>query len=347
MVQYNCPNRVYPIRICEKCPVRVPKGFVKRPIITHHSNRTLFYKNLVDTSINTERSLLMNISYVQTNVDPPIYEFDGDFEKFLLNVGVPLDHINNMKNKILQNTELLELLCDPKEDDPKVMNVPVNKIIGVRRAEPNKSVFDNIIKFNRCDNFSNTKMIGCLDFANKMTYEDLKKSYSKLYDPVQLAYITEIDKYYLNGEHNHTTMCALIFDAPLIRAEVKSYSLNSQKVDNYKSMLQFFKEFNIAGIEKEDFSNKIRIVFKENSQLFCINYGRINENDTFHNIMLQLREMLTTDKKAVKIYGILRFGLLKKIWYKFFLSNRQREYIDKPPYNEDFEYSDFMIFKKI
>lgn len=289
----------------------------------------------------------MNVSYVLVNNNPPIYEFEGDFEKFLLEVGVSSEHIYKMKNKIMQDIDLLYYKCDDATSEPKIMSVPVNKIIGVRRAIPDVSVFENIRKIYRATSFSNSKMEDCLNYANMMSYEDLKLSYSNLPDPVHIAHIIETDEYYLYGEHNHTTMCAIVFDAPFINAKVIDYHLNSKKVSNYKAMIDFYKEFNIDKIEKEVFSDYIRIVFNDNQQPFCINYGSVNVNSTFDDIIFQLREKLVTDKKSLKMYNILHFKWLQKIWYNLCLTPRQKCYIDKSPYNEDAKYIIFLPFTKI
>ena len=289
----------------------------------------------------------MNVSYVLVNDSPPIYEFKGDFEKFLLEVGVSSEHIYKMKNKILQDIDLLYYKCDNAVSEPKLMNVPVNKIIGVRRAIPDVSVFDNIRKIFRATSFSNSKMEDCLNYANRMSYEELKLSYSNLPDPVHIAHIIETDEYYLYGEHNHTTMCAIIFDAPFIRARVIDYHLNSKKVSNYKAMIDFYKEFNIDKIEKEAFDDYIRIVFTDNQQPYCIDYGSVDVNSTFDDIIFQLKEKLTTDKKALKIYNILHFERVKKLWYHLCLTPRQRGYIDKTVYKKEANYISFLPFTKI
>lgn len=290
----------------------------------------------------------MNTSYVLVSNNPTIYEFDGDLEKELLETGVSIEHINKMKEKIMQDTTILYYQCDDTSSSPKIMNVPVDKIIGVRRACPNISVFENMRRFNRETAFSNSRMSDCLEYANKMSYDELKKSYADIPDAVQLAHIVETDEYYLYGEHNHTTMCALIFDAPFIKAAVTDYHLNTAKVNNYNSMMKFYNEYNIVKIEKEILGNCIRIIFKESDQLYCINYGRIDENDTYYNIVMQLKDILNADMKQIKIYKMLHFKSFQKFWYNFSLTDRQKCFIDKPKYIKDSsKYCEYFLFTKI
>ena len=194
------------------------------------------------------------------NEEQKIYTFCGNLEKELLSIGVPIEHIEEMKKKNLKDVSLLNILCDRDLSSFEIKSVPVEKIVGVRRAFPNKSVFDNIKQFNEINGFDVRKMIDCLEYANKMQYKELLNSYSILPDPVDLVHIIDTDEYYLSDEHNHTTMCAMIFNAPFIKAKVYECHFNQKRIEKYHRTMNFYKEYDIAWIEKDANCN-IKIVF--------------------------------------------------------------------------------------
>jgi hypothetical protein len=277
------------------------------------------------------------------NEEQKIYTFCGDLEKELLSIGVPIEHIEEMKKKNLKDVSLLNILCDRDLSSFEIKSVPVEKIVGVRRAFPNKSVFDNIKQFNEINGFDVRKMIDCLEYANKMQYKELLNSYSILPDPVDLVHIIDTDEYYLSDEHNHTTMCAMIFNAPFIKAKVYECHFNQKRIEKYHRTMNFYKEYDIAWIEKDANCN-IKIVFNRNDNLYCFNYGYINIAKCFNDIVAEIEEKLISYNGAAYTYNKLPFSFLKKFYYWYSMTSKQKEYVTMPLYSENNYFNEFLIY---
>lgn len=286
----------------------------------------------------------MNVDYSIISENPKVYSFDGNLEEFLVNVGVSSEHITNMKLKLLKDTNLLGRLNDTDITSFDVKLVPVDKIIGIRRACPNITVFDNVAQFKGENGFNVTKMIKCLNFANKMSYDELKISYSTLPEPVELTHIVETDEYYLSDEHNHTTICAMIFNAPFIKAKVIESHPNHNKTKNYYHLLDFYKKYNIARIEK-NYKNSIRIVIEKDKQLYRLDYDKINITGYFEDIISEINEAIVLYNNAAKTYKKIPFSFLRKIYYNFFMTDFQRKHLEMPQYLESNEFHEFYLFE--
>lgn len=283
----------------------------------------------------------MDIHYNRISSDPLIYEFAGDLEHFLLDIGVQQSHIEKMKMKKMKKTDFLDR-CDCISDHSEVKIIPIDRIVGIRRALPDVSVFENVRKIDRKLSFSPDKMIGCLDYANKLSYSSLLQSYQMLPDPVGgVAHIIDVDEYYLLGEHNHTTICAMLFGAPFIKASIREYSINIQKNEKYERMMRFYQNMGIKKIER-NFYDQIRIVFSEDDN--CINYGMMKSNEGFDEILERLEESITANKKAIAIYNAIPFNILKRIYYNLFLTPIQKCHLEIQPYEASSDYMEFNIF---
>lgn len=272
-----------------------------------------------------------------------IYEIDGDFEGFLLNVGVSKEHINKMKTKKIKSMDFLDYVCESDDSCIQEELIPVDRIVGVRRAVPNKSVFENICKFNR-STFNNLKMERCLNFAKTMPYDDLKKSYVNNIEAIgRVAHIVETDEYYLIGEHNHTTMCAMIFDAPQIRAKVQEYHINMIKKQKYDEVLEFFQAYSIQDIEIKC-PNRIRVLFNDSDGLYYVEYKNIHIVENKNEILDLLSSKINSDKKRIALYKKIPLKILQNIFFRL-LSNQQKMMIEKNKYNDkDPEYRSFKLF---
>ena len=149
-----------------------------------------------------------------------VYFFTDDLTEYLLKYGINEEHINEMKNKILeQDRDVYQRFpsLDSSERD-YIDLVPLEKVIGTSRGTPGLSVFENVRVMNRGDR-EPSRFEDCLSFLEKMSLEELRKSYGELYYPVKMVYYVEDDVYFLSGDGNHRTLTAMLVGAKYIRAK--------------------------------------------------------------------------------------------------------------------------------
>ena len=123
-----------------------------------------------------------------------MYFFTDDLAEYLLKYGISEEHINEMKSKLLeQDRDVYQIFpsLDSSERD-YIDLVPLEKVIGTSRGTPGWSVFENVRKMNRGDR-EPYRFENCLSFLEKMSLEELRKSYEKLSSPVTMVYYVDDD----------------------------------------------------------------------------------------------------------------------------------------------------------
>ena len=228
------------------------------------------------------------------------YIFDGDLEQYLLNKGVEAEHINKMKEKKLQrdkeryyNSNYLK--TGKFERENKL--VPLSRVIGVSRGTVGKSVFENVrtMKDGEREPY---RFQSCFGFLNKMTLEELKESYKKVF-PVEMVYYKEEDEYYLTSDGNHRTLTAMLLGAKYINANVTPLYCDFEKRDKCLAVDKFYDDFNIIQINHSYIGVEIVFVDDEGCYVVCGFSDRIDEN--CHEYISKLSDEIRADIKLVKI----------------------------------------------
>lgn len=211
-----------------------------------------------------------------------MYYFDGDLAEYLVDYGVSKEQIENAKNRTMEHNR------DAYHNFPQsikskelgyVTLVPVDKIIGTKRATEGESVFDNVNQMKGDDRIPE-RFTGCFEYFKKMSLEELKKSYEELEttcEPVRMCHYVEEDAYFVtNG--NHRSLTAMLVGADKIRAKVTDAHLDEAKKEKYNCEKAFRTKYNIAaiyvqgvfyGIVFNDGDRKYRVTFfpaKERSE---------------------------------------------------------------------------------
>lgn len=251
------------------------------------------------------------------------YEFDGDFEKYLLDIGVSIQHIKKMKNKIMQPGRY-EYYNTISEGNKEL--VQLEKVIGTNRATVGKSVFENVRKMKRGDR-EPMRFITCFSFLEQMSFAELMVSYQTC-SPVHMTYFKEDDEYYLHNDGNHRTLTAMLLGAPYINAIVDIAECDTEKRGKFFAVKEFYKKYHIYLIKK--IGNRFDIIYidEKNNLYEVIGYTGRMENEDCYDLINKLTEEIESDKaelkKLEKYPKIIRKFILKKDKYY-----RIRQYIDK------------------
>lgn len=256
------------------------------------------------------------------------YIFDGDLEQYLLSKGVESGHIEKMKHKILQHDK--EVYYESKyletgKFERETMLVPLSKVIGTSRGTVGKSVFENVRTMSDGER-EPSRFQSCLSFLDKMTLEELRASYEKLYYPVEMEYYKEEDEYFLTSDGNHRTLTAMLLGAEFIKANVTTMYCNFVKRDKCLAVEKFYKDFDIIQINYA--YNGAEIVFADNDTHYVVSGfpRRINEN--CYEYINKLSDEIQKDMKAVKTWMKLP-KLIRDILGMFCSNKRIIQYIEK------------------
>ncbi|PTM52175.1 hypothetical protein [Desmospora activa] len=264
-------------------------------------------------------------------------------EEYLLRVGVPRQHLEQMRKEIIHAHSYYRHFYK-KEVEEKNVLVPVNKIRGLleSRGDPGYSWLDHI-----------TYRAGCLwrlenfkPWLEELGLETFRKSFADPGYSVELYYYDQEDAYYVGGDGNHRTTWAKIVNAPYISAWVTRKCFLPGHYENYKllrakkaELVQTVKEYGLHLREWRDgahisLTGQGSIWFHVTPQVF--DYGnqekvtaalhqyektlgflqelqelhkrvQILKQPKFRNFFLQLGKGWITDRERKRIYK----GLLK------------------------------------
>lgn len=226
------------------------------------------------------------------------YVYDGDFEQYLLNIGVDSRHIERMKEKKLQGNRDIYYNIDGYDSREEL--VPLEKVIGTSRGTIGDSVFENVRMMKYGDR-EPTRFYSCFSFLDRMSLEELKESYKKLYDPVQMIYYEEDDEYYLSNG-NHRTLTAMLIGARYIKAKVYSMHCDFDKKMKYIATKEFFDKYNIYKIIKGYFGT-YDIIFIENEKCYEVRgFGGKESKGDCYDIIRMLSYEIENDKNELKFW---------------------------------------------
>ncbi len=250
------------------------------------------------------------------------YVFDGEFEEYLLNLGVEAEHIKLMKEKTLQSDEKYEYYIEKRELSAERL-VPLSKVIGVGRGTVGKSVFDNVRIMNIGER-EPYKFKKCFDFLNHMSLEELKESYEYV-PPVYMTYFEDDDEYYL-ARGNHRTLIAMILGAKNIKAKVVPFYCDFDKRDKYLAVKKFYEDFNIVKINKT-YTDTYEIEFIEDNELFVVNGFKSYEKEECYSLIDRLSQEIQKDRKKLKLW--MKAPKKIKGILKLFYNERIEQYLNK------------------
>lgn len=245
-----------------------------------------------------------------------LYEFDGNFEDYLISIGVDKNHIKNMRNKIMQDSRG-EYHDYPDLNSPEcryIDLVPLNKVIGTSRSTVGQNVYDNITKIPKGSR-SPAKFIGCFEYFTEMSFEELKQSYSELYEPVDMVYYVDEDAYYLSNNGNHRTLTAMMVGAEYIKAKVTNAYLNPVKRRKCEYAEAFIKKYSIYRIL--EFGGTCDITFQdENGYYELCGYRAPEENEDTFSFINRLSETFDYEMqrtaKLMKLPSFIRNIILER-----------------------------------
>lgn len=230
-----------------------------------------------------------------------IYIFDGDLEQYLLDKGVEAEHINKMKEKKLQrdkeryyNSNYLK--TGKFERENKL--VPLSRVIGVSRGTVGKSVFENVRTMKDGER-EPCRFQSCFGFLNKMTLEELKESYKKIF-PVEMDYYKEEDEYYLTSDGNHRTLTAMLLGAEYINANVTPLYCDFKKRDKCLAVDKFYDDFNIIQIYHSYM--EVEIIFADDEGYYVVCGFPIRREESCYEYISKLSDEIRADIKLVKIW---------------------------------------------
>lgn len=221
------------------------------------------------------------------------HEFDGDFDQYLLDIGVSEEHISNMKDKILEGPRADYYGNYEHPDIGKTELVPLEKVIGTSRCSIGKSVYENVRRMGHSEREPH-RFIGCFNFLNSMILDDLKKSYETLPSPVDMVYYKDDDVYYVNNG-NHRTLTAMLLGASYIKAKVTIAHCDSAKKKRYFACQEFYKKYSIYKILTFNFY-EYHIVFFDNEMKYAVRgFEQLDSEESCFEVIARLSEEIDKD----------------------------------------------------
>ena len=255
--------------------------------------------------------------------------FNGDFDKFLLDIGVEHEHIEKMKTKVLQeNKDDYYNFKSLYEDDSEMRLVPLNKVIGTSRGTIGESVYENVRRMKRGER-ETSRFKGCFSFLQNMSLDELKKSYQNLgnFDPVCMDFYLDDDQYYLTTG-NHRTLTAMLLGAPYIRARVRTGKCDYEMKEKVIRTKQLFQKYSIAHIYPKNHGH-YEIEFVKEGKCYRVDgFSSQKEGEGCFETIERLEQEIQNDLKMVETVGKLP-TILRKI-VLFFCDKERIENYFKP-----------------
>ena len=253
------------------------------------------------------------------------YEYDGEFEQYLLRIGVRKGHIQRMKEKKLQYDR--DKYFWKKECDEKNRLVPLQRVIGVSRGTVGDSVFENVRTMQEWER-DHYRFEKCFDYLDRMSLNELIKSYEKLNYPVKMVYYKDDDKYFLTTDGNHRTLTAMILGAEYIKADVTVMIGDKEKKEKYLAECDFYNKYSIFRIFASK-RGKCKIIFKDGDKCYEVNgFKGVKNNENCGDIIGRLSDEIERDKSIIALY--LKIPMKIRRILRYFLGNtRILQYLEK------------------
>lgn len=263
-----------------------------------------------------------------------LYEFNGDFTQYLIDIGVEPEHIVQMKQKVLQGDRGIyqNYPSTESEEYGYVTLVPLDKVIGTSRGTVGWSVYENVRKMY-ISNREPQKFENCFNFLKGMTLNDLRLSYENLCYPVDMEYYVDDDEYYLYNNGNHRTLTAMLLGAKNIKARVVNAYCDLEKKEKYEYAQAFIKKYKIVRIMS--YGIYYDLEFRDEEGVYEIKrYEGIRRNESMYDLVNRLSQVIEEDKAIVM--KIQKFPLvIQRIIYCFSKNTRIRQYVEKTYLSED------------
>lgn len=204
-----------------------------------------------------------------------------------------------MKNKNLEQSRDAYQIFPPSYSPERnyIDLVPLEKVIGTSRGTPGLSVFENVRVMNRGDR-EPYRFENCLSFLQKMSLEELQKSYGELCHPVEMVYYVDDDVYYLSGDGNHRTLTAMLVGAKNIRATVTNLHSDAEKKEKYFCSKEFESKYKIVDIMSSN--NMYDISFKDDKGIYEIcGYPGSGDHEDLSLFINRISKMIDDDIKRL------------------------------------------------
>lgn len=262
-------------------------------------------------------------------------EFDGDFTQYLLDIGVEAEHIEKMKNKILENPH--SSYYDYISSEESILDVPLEKVIGTSRCTRGQSVYENV---RYVPNIMREayRFEDCFAYLEDMSLEELRESYANLRNPVRMEYYKEEDLYYLTEDGNHRTLTAMLLGAPKIKARVTFLRLNREKQEKYFATKKFFEEYNIRYITASSMG-EYAVTFRSNAGAYTVRgFTGIRTGENCFDIIKHLKREIEEDKQIVNRISSLP-QKMRNIALLFQRNRRVSQYLHRNDDSANIEYN--------
>lgn len=252
--------------------------------------------------------------------------FNGDLTEFLLGYGISIEHIDKMKNKILENSRSIYYNYPPL-DSPKtyyIKLVPLDKVIGTSRGTVGLSVYENVRTIHNGERDS-SRFTRCLNFLNESSLENLRKSYENLSYPVIMDHYVDDDTYFTTSDGNHRTLTAMLVGAEYIKAKVTDAGCDYTKKEKVLQSKNFEEKYRIVNVfGKREFD----IWFKDDKGIYEIRgYPGPLVDDDLTSFLERLS--ITIDNDMKKANKIMKFSpKLQKYILRFVKNSRIKQYVN-------------------
>lgn len=262
-----------------------------------------------------------NIMYIWKKENSVEYwEFDGDFEKYLLKIGVDIDHVKKMKSKIMKKYDEA-LFKNVRSSIKGEILIPLSKVIGTNRCTPNQSVFENV-RIMRDIERKHSSFEYFLQKAEN-DYQSCLRYFQELNDSVYMLYIRNTDEYFLCGNGNHRTLSAMLLGAENILAKItQECDLDIVKYQQSEIEKDFYNKYGIEKIQKVK-AHELSITFVENGIHYIVSGFDYDPELTFEEVISYLSTCIDKDLKTVSFLQCLP-TILRKILLSTLYSKRKR-----------------------
>lgn len=261
-----------------------------------------------------------------------LFTFDGDFDEFLIELGVSKEHINCMKDKKLYNDKL-EYYDDYEETQYETL-VPLEKVIWTSRANYGWSVYENVRRMHIGDR-EPTRFQMCFLHRKDKNFREYCESFEKDIKPVDLVHFVEDDEYCVSSDGNHRTLTAMLIGAKNIKAKVYDCHIDYIKKDRYEISKAFYKKYNIEKIVEQYGNISYTIYFQDEKGVFTVTgYPEYYVSSSLESYLTELGNIIEDDFKKANF--IQRFpGFMQNIMLFFMKNRRIRQIINKRYYNKE------------
>lgn len=257
-----------------------------------------------------------------------MYKYNGNFFEFLKKIGVTEKHILDMQHKFLQKSHdrYYDFVNWDSVENNYEKIVPLDKCIGTSRGTVGWSVYDNVCKMYSGDREPG-RFEDCFSYLEKMTMEELKKSYENLYNPVKMVYYVDEDKYFVSTDGNHRTLTAMLIGAQGIKAKVTNAYCNYELKRKFECWEEFKQQFSIYRVLQR--GSRWDITFRDEMGYFEVRgYKGFEKENDFYLFIECLKEKIEIEMELAKKVG--RYpAFLRQIILKIYKDNRIWYFIEK------------------